>query len=176
MCRLDALIKDSLELKIIRRCAKHDVPATVKTIKWEKPNFQEEIGEYFENEATKNWLAKKGISFESENELIEILSNGHSQIITKEHLIHYSVNLTLTEDEFSTELKDTNYSESFFKIEKELKEKKSITLESPILLKIDNYFYGFSGNRRVNIAFKYKIPIKFWVVVLKDKSTKTKES
>jgi hypothetical protein len=143
-------------------------------INWEKPNLEEEIDEYFDNPSTKKWLLNNGISFESEDELINALSKGISKFASREYLIeHHCKNLTLNKKDFNSELSNTDYSASFLKIERELNNKKVITLESPILLKVNNALYCFSGNRRANIAFKYNIPIKFWVVALKQTNKQT---
>lgn len=59
---------------------------------------------------------------------------------------------------------------------KDLKEKGSLALPAPIVIKFINFgetrrpsessYYLLTGNRRINLALNYGIPIKVWVVDL----------
>ena len=59
---------------------------------------------------------------------------------------------------------------------KDLKEKGSLELPAPIIIRFVNFgetrtssessYYLLSGNRRINLALQYNIPIKAWVVDL----------
>jgi hypothetical protein len=135
-------------------------------ISWTPPKFESGTEEYFENEHTKKYLANKGIKFESPEELISFLRSGKSERLSISELSSGFKNLSLDPEDFKKELSDKEYAKSFKSMEKELNEKGNITLESPILLKLDHEFYCFSGNRRVNLAKKYDIPVSFWVVDL----------
>lgn len=46
-------------------------------------------------------------------------------------------------------------------------DKGDISLEMPIIVKLnDDKYWGFSGNRRTNLASEFGIPIKVWMVNL----------
>ena len=132
-------------------------------IDWEKPDFQEETGEYFENQFTKEWLQEKGIVFKTEQELIEAFSTGSLETITQEQLKN-SENITHKTEDFEAELANREYKESFESMETNLVNEGEITLPAPIILYIKNTYYGFAGNRRMNLAFKYGLPLKAWIV------------
>jgi len=132
-------------------------------IDWEKPDFQEETGEYFENQFTKEWLQEKGIVFKTEQELIEAFSTGSLETITQEQL-KKSENITHKTEDFEAELANREYKESFESMETNLVNEGEITLPAPIILYIKNTYYGFAGNRRMNLAFKYGLPLKAWIV------------
>jgi len=132
-------------------------------IDWEKPDFREETGEYFENQFTKDWLQEKGIVFKTEQELIEAFSTGSLETITQEQLKN-SENITHKTEDFEAELANREYKESFESMETNLVNEGEITLPAPIILYIKNTYYGFAGNRRMNLAFKYGLPLKAWIV------------
>ena len=139
-------------------------------IDWEKPDIQEETGEYFENQLTKDWLRENGIVFETEQELIEAFSKGNLETITLRQLENAN-NLTMTPSEFDLDLLDSEYRKSFESMETKLMHEGEITLPAPIILYINNIktgeispYYGFAGNRRMNLAFKYGLPLKAWIV------------
>jgi hypothetical protein len=68
------------------------------------------------------------------------------------------------------------YGDVLVKISDELKNKGSINLPAPIIFRLINFgetrnssedsYYLFSGNRIINLALQYNIPIKAWVVDL----------
>jgi len=68
------------------------------------------------------------------------------------------------------------YGEVLTKIAESLKKNGSIELPAPIVIRFINFgetrtssedsFYLFSGNRRINLALQYNIPIKVWVIDL----------
>ena len=137
-------------------------------INWIKPSFKEELNEYFENDDKKNYLSSKGIVFSSDKELISALEKGKLTAISKNELLKLrdmgkTENINLNQDAMELALKDIHYAKSFNSIEQALK-KNPITLQAPIILKIENSYFGFSGNRRTNLAMKYNLPMKFWVV------------
>ena len=134
------------------------------TIEWTNPDLGEEVGEYTENDFTKKYLKSNGIEFKTEKELLSFLELGKLVTITKDELMKKYENLTLSDKDFEDELKDSEYKKSFQSMEKTLENKKNIKLPSPIVLKINDTYYGFAGNRRMNLAFKYSIPLKVWLV------------
>jgi hypothetical protein len=91
------------------------------------------------------------------------LSTGKITPVTKEELMKKYDNITLKPSEFEQELKDPEYLKSFQSMEAVLS-RGSITLPAPIILLIDDTYYGFAGNRRLNLAIKHNIPIKVWLV------------
>gem|GEM_PF-6443852 len=121
------------------------------------------MGEYTENEYTKHWLKEKGIVFNTDKEVLSFLGTGKITPVTKEELMKKYDNLTLKPSEFEQELKDSEYMKSFRSMEDVLA-RGSITLPAPIILFIDGTYYGFAGNRRLNLAIKHNIPIKVWLV------------
>ena len=77
-------------------------------INWEKPNLNNEVNEYFENEYTKEYLLGEGISFKCETLLIEYLNNGELNKLD----LRYSdklVNMTLNVEDFKKEIKDEKW-------------------------------------------------------------------
>jgi hypothetical protein len=68
------------------------------------------------------------------------------------------------------------YGEVLGKMADDLKKEGEITLPAPILIRFINFgetrsssessYYLFSGNRRINLALQYNIPIEVWVVNL----------
>ena len=68
------------------------------------------------------------------------------------------------------------YGDVLIKISDELKKKGSINLPAPIIFRLINFgetrnssedsYYLFSGNRIINLALQYNIPIKAWIVDL----------
>jgi len=42
--------------------------------------------------------------------------------------------------------------------------KYDLALPAPIILTVDGAYYGFSGNRRMNLTFKHDLPFQVWVV------------
>ena len=133
------------------------------SINWVVPDFKQEFGEYFENPYTKNFVDTKVRMFENKEELLGFLHKGKLVSITKRELGKINDNMTLKDSDFEKELEEADYRISFDSMEKELIEKGSIILPAPIVLKTFCY-YGFSGNRRMNLAFRHKIPLKVWLV------------
>lgn len=136
-------------------------------INWVKPNFNEEVGEYQENVETKNFLKSKNIEFYNAKELIKTLGTGSLVYMPRESMQKFE-NVTWKKEDFEEELKDPEYKQSYDKMEKDLLETKSLNLPAPIILHLvnDNRYWGFSGNRRTNLAFNYNIPLKVWMVKL----------
>ena len=134
------------------------------SIDWQVPDLTEEVGEYFENPATYNWLKARGYQFRNKQQLMAFLRNGHLQVVPKETLAKTGSNLTLTVKDFQKELQDQDYRASYRSMEQTLLKDRAIKLPAPILLHIGDEIWGFAGNRRMNLAWNYRIPVKFWVV------------
>ena len=133
-------------------------------IKWEIPNFDDELGEYFENEHTIDTFSKYGIKFNTNEQLIEFLRNGKLVNMTRDELSTNYDNLTLDDVDFIDELENPDYAESFYKMNDELRRNKEMRLPAPIIIKFGDKYYGFAGNRRMNLAFANNIPLKVWLV------------
>ena len=138
--------------------------ASENTINWVVPKLSKEAGEYFENGETQKFLKSKGKVFSNKKELLSFLTKGELVEITKKELSSNNKNLTLSESSFNKELENEDYRKSFEAMEEKLLDKGKITLYAPIVLKIGEMFYGYAGNRRMNLAFKYDIPLKVWLV------------
>jgi len=138
-------------------------PLKVK-ISWVKPDFKSEAGEYFENPVTKDFFAKRGLIFKDKKELINFFDTGYFKVLNREQLHKNFKNMSLTDEDFREELKNPEYALSYGKMVSDLEETGKVTLPSPITVNFDGLYYGFSGNRRMNLAFRYNMPIRFWVV------------
>lgn len=122
-------------------------------ISWDIPNLEEEEGEYFENPHTQKKFLERGLSFGTPASLRDFMaSRGAMMVVTRNLLARRPDNLTLDPREFEIELKDPEYAESYLKMEKQLK-KGPIKLPAPIVFDFGDVYYGFSGNRRMNLAF-----------------------
>lgn len=152
-----------LEIRLRKRLEKKKAKQDF-TIDWIKPKLSKELGEYLENDYTKNFLKSKGKVFNDSKEILAFLKKGKLVFITKNELLKKFKNLTLTKDEFDKELENLEYKVSYESMKRKLTSEKSITLPAPILLKIKDLYYGFAGNRRINLAFNYNIPLKVWLV------------
>lgn len=131
---------------------------------WTAPDLSEEFGEYFDNSYTKKYLKGKGLSFKTKDELAAFLKTGKLVPITRDELKTNFNNLTLRDRDFADEIKNPKYRASYESMKQELTHKGKITLPAPIIFDLDGLYYGFAGNRRMNLAFKYGLPLKVWMV------------
>jgi len=131
-------------------------------ITWKKPDLREEVDEYFENDVTKRFFSKHGLEFGDDEELLDFLRNGKLVNITRKDLKD-SENITTDPLEFADELKDSEYRTSYSEMQGALS-KGSITLPAPILIKFGDTYYGFAGNRRMNLSWANGEGVKFWVI------------
>ncbi len=123
------------------------------SIIWETPNLEEEEGEYFENPHTQRKFLERGLSFNTPASLRAFMeSRGVMILFTRDLLAKRADNLTLDPGEFQIELEDSEYAESYLKMEKKLR-RGLIRLPAPIVFDFGDVYYGFSGNRRMNLAF-----------------------
>lgn len=137
---------------------------------WTKPNFSRELGEYTENDFTQKYLAKKGFSFSSDDDLFDFLRGGTMKSMYGFDLSTI-VNFTSSKKDSEEELKDPEYRKSFDSMESELMEKGEITLPAPIVLNFSGALYLFSGNRRAILAVKHGLPLSVWMVNAPEKTS-----
>jgi len=135
-------------------------------IKWKAPELSDEVGEYFENEYTKVAMKYWGLSFNDDDTLLSYLSLGQLQPLKLENYQKSKLeNFTIDLKEFDEELLEPSYKQSFSNMENELLSKGYINLPAPIVLQLPKgNIYGFSGNRRTNLARKYNLPLVVWMV------------
>jgi hypothetical protein len=138
-----------------------------KDIKWRKPNFNNEVDEYFLNKATRIFLGNNGYNFKDKGELINFLQNGELKSLPEIKLYPIE-NLTIDRRDFRKELEDESYASSYNELQNKLNKDIKIELEAPILISFPESNYLYSGNRRVNLAINNNIEIKFWIVKASD--------
>ena len=129
-----------------------------KTITWVVPSFEKEVGEYLENVPTKEFFESHDVVFKNKEEVISFLEKGSLKEVSESDL-NNTDNLDTEEKYF-----DSNYIESFKKMEDSLLEDGNISLPAPIFIETKSGLYLFAGNRRVTLATKYKLPVKVWMV------------
>lgn len=146
-------------------------------LRWKKPDLSEESGEYFENEHTQREFAKRGLEFKDEEELTDFMEeHGKRAKITQGELAKNPANLTLDPKDFKEELEsDPDYARSYQDM-KEGMEKKGVRLPAPIVFKFGDEYYGFAGNRRMNLAFQNDKDLEVHLVEVPEKLLRTDES
>ena len=138
------------------------------SITWKQPSISKELHNYFGNSEASQEFKKHGLSFESPKTLASFLKLGKLQKVSDEELSQKAKNITLSIKDFDEKLEDQNFKQSFKHLEKSL-ETENLNLEAPILIKFnDGTYWGFSGNRRANLARKHSLPILYFVVNQKD--------
>jgi len=149
---------------------------TENKITWVKPKFIKEICSYFEKPETIKTLKDHNILFSDEKEILSYLNKGHFGRISDEELQEKGKNINVDLEDFDKEVAtNQNLSLSYKHLEKSLIEK-DLNLESPILFKfLDGTYWGFSGNRRANLARKNNIPVLFWIIDQEKISKQDKE-
>ena len=161
-------------------------------INWEKPDLAEEIHhyddkaklEFYQHNITignrdigkTNARATKFYKY-----IIEPFRKGHIEnlpIVSDNKLDINSIqNLMVYEyDNIVAGAYGRAYGDVLIKISEDLKKKGSLDLPLPIIIKFINFgetrtssedsYYLFSGNRIINLALQYNIPIKAWVIDL----------
>jgi hypothetical protein len=131
---------------------------------WKEPDLLEEAGEYFENPYTKKEFQTRGLSFNTYQELTDfMLRNGKMVFIAREELAKRPQNLTLSWEDFEKELKDVDYSKGYRRLEKAL-EIGALKIPAPIIFDFGDFYYGFAGNRRMNLAFSKGLELSVWMV------------
>jgi len=132
-------------------------------IEWKKPDVSKEADEYFNNAITSSTLLKAKVKFNNLKEFEDKFKKGKVEDLPVAGL----QNITTSPDDFKIELNVPEYRYSYESMKKELIDKGYIALEMPIIVKLnDDKYWGFSGNRRTNLAFEFGIPVKVWMVEL----------
>jgi len=133
-------------------------------INWKKPDVSKEAEEYFNNAVTYAAFLKEKVKFKNIKEFEEKFKKGKVEDLPVTGL----QNITTSPEDFQRELNNPEYRASYDSLKKELMNKGNISLEMPIIVKLnDDKYWGFSGNRRTNLAFEFGIPVKVWMVELK---------
>lgn len=161
-------------------------------INWEKPDLAEEIHHYDDKAKLEFYqhnitIGNKDIGKTSARStkfykyIIEPFKKGHIEnlpIVSDNQLDINSIqNLMVYEyDNIVAGAYGRAYGDVLIKISEDLKKKGSLNLPLPIIIKFINFgetrtssedsYYLFSGNRIINLALQYNIPIKAWVIDL----------
>jgi hypothetical protein len=133
-------------------------------IQWTQPNFKAEAVKFFRDSKAAQQLEKKGLSFSDEDSLVDFLSDGNLRQFDRGRLIGHVENMDITDKTFKLALTDASYARLFYDMQKRMERYGKLRLDCPILIKFGSTFYLFSGNRECNIAFKFDLPIRFWIV------------
>jgi len=132
-------------------------------INWTKPSFTDEADEY--DQEVDNYLASKGISIYGYDQLKKFLSHGSAEQLSIKELKKKNLKrFTLKPSQFRKIMKEPGYADNYDRIENELLKNSVISMTMPIILDFGDEYYGFAGNRRMNLAFSHNIPVTFWVV------------
>jgi hypothetical protein len=165
--------RSKLIKKVAQKLAKNQ-----NSITWIKPKFAKELDGFFAKGDTQAEFKKNGLEFNSTQDVLSFLGMGSLKRVPDDVLAKKGRNLTVSKEEFEKKLQDQVFATSFKKLEKGL-EKEDLRLEAPILIKFSNGIYwGFSGNRRANLARKYGLPVDYYVVdqnAYNDKYKKTRK-
>jgi len=161
-------------------------------INWEKPDLGEEIHHYDDKAKLEFYqhnitIGNKDIgktnarSTKFYKYIIEPFKKGHIEnipIVSDDQFDINSIqNLMVYEyDNIVAGAYGRAYGDVLIKISEDLKRKGSLNLPLPIIIKFINFgetrtssedsYYLFSGNRIINLALQYNIPIKAWVIDL----------
>lgn len=103
-------------------------------------------------------------------EILPVVSEGDFQVSKVQNLMSFEF------DNIVTGAYGKAYGEVLEQMAEDLKKEGSLSLPAPIVIRFINFgetrtssessYYLFSGNRRINLALHYAIPIKVWVVDL----------
>lgn len=161
-------------------------------INWEKPDLAEEISHYDDKAKLEFYqhnitIGNKDIGKVSPRstkfykyisepfkkgrfETLPIVSDDNFNVNSIQNLMAYEY------DNIVTGAYGKAYGDVLVKISEDLKKKGSLSLPAPIIIRLINFgetrnseeysYYLFSGNRIINLALQYNIPIKTWVVDL----------
>lgn len=162
------------------------------SIKWLKPDLSEEVESYddaariefyqhnidipnndIKKTAPRSTKFYKYLSIpfrKGELKTLPTTSDDEFQVTKIQNLMHYEF------DNISAGAYGRTYGEVINKMAQDLKEKGSLALPAPIIIRFINFgetrrpseasYFLLSGNRRINLALHYGIPIKVWIVDL----------
>lgn len=168
------------------------IPSGKLTIKWEKPTLAEEIDHYDDKAKLEFYQhnitignkdigrvsprATKFYKYISEPfkkgrfETLPIVSEDNFNVNSIQNLMAYEY------DNIVTGAYGKAYGDVLAQISEDLKNEGSLSLPAPIVIRFINFgetrtsaessYYLFSGNRRLNLALQYNIPIKVWIIDL----------
>jgi len=162
------------------------------SIKWLKPDLAEEVESY--DDAVRIEFYQHNIDIPNKDvgkvaprstkfykyliapfkkgQLVELptTSDDEFQVTKIQNLMHYEF------DNISIGAYGRTYGEVISQMSEDLKEEGSLSLPAPIVLKFINFgetrrsseasYFLLTGNRRINLALHYGIPVKVWVVDL----------
>jgi hypothetical protein len=161
-------------------------------ISWIKPTLSEEIKHYTDDVRTEFYQHNIEIS-NSDIDKVKAESTKFYKYISQPFSKGRLVDLPIySEDEFQvTKIQNLDayefenivagaygkgYGEVMRKVSSELKQKLSMDMPAPIVIRFINFgetrrpgeasYFLFSGNRRINLALYYGIPIKVWLIDL----------
>jgi hypothetical protein len=161
-------------------------------INWEKPDLAEEIDHYDDKaklefyqhnitignkdigkvspRSTKFYKYISGPFKNGKSEILPVVSDDNFNVNSIQNLMSYEY------DNIITGAYGKAYGDVLSKISEDLRSKGSLSLPSPVIIRLINFgetrnseeysYYLFSGNRIINLALQYNIPIKVWVVDL----------
>lgn len=152
---------------------KNKITSANYTIIWVKPSFKEAAFLFFKklNEEQVQDLIKTfknyDLTFEDQNILADFLKdNGEWKKLSKEDIRGKTDNLTYSEDDFEIKIKkDRPWAKKFYDDVQEMETKSSISLQAPILILHSGQYYVM-GHDSYILAFRYDIPVRFWLVDL----------
>jgi len=168
------------------------MPSGKLSIKWEKPTLSEEIDHYDDKAKLEFYQhnitignkdigkvsarATKFYRYISEPfkkgrfETLPIVSEDNFNVNSIQNLMAYEY------DNIVTGAYGKAYGDVLVQISEDLKSKGTLSLPAPIVIRFINFgetrtsaessYYLFSGNRRLNLALQYNIPIKVWIIDL----------
>lgn len=162
------------------------------SIKWLEPDLAEEISHY-DNKAKLEFyqhnitignkdidkVSPKSTKFykyiiepfkKGKMETLPIVSDDEFNVNRIQNLLSYEF------DNIVSGAYGKSYGEVLTKMTEDLKSQGSLSLPAPIIIRFINFgetrnssessYYLFSGNRRVNLALQYNIPIEAWIINL----------
>jgi hypothetical protein len=162
------------------------------SINWEKPDLAEEIDHYDDKAKLEFYqhnitIGNRDIgktnprSTKFYKYISEPFKKGHFETLPVTSDDEFNVNriqnlMAFEFDNISNGAYGKAYGEVINKLAEDLKKDGSLNLPAPIVIRFINFgetrtssessYYLFSGNRRINLALQYNIPIKVWVVDL----------
>lgn len=140
-------------------------------ISWTKPRLERETDEYFENDYTKQFFKHRlDHEFKTRSLLLRFLAGGALKPLSFGYLRrHAGDNLTLGGTDFEHELRNTQYAANYERMLNTIQTEGKLVLPAPILIEYETsqgtpLYYGFAGNRRMNLAWHLGLEVVFWIV------------
>jgi hypothetical protein len=188
----DFVVEQAVKTADVEDIKPKEVPTGKLSINWEKPDLAEEIQHYDDKAKLEFYQhnitignkdigkvsprATKFYKYISEPfkkgryEALPIVSEDNFNVNGIQNLMAYEY------DNIITGAYGKAYGDVLVKISDDLKKKGSLDLPAPIVVRFINFgetrtsaessYYLFSGNRIINLALQYNIPIKVWIIDL----------